>query len=404
MYINSEKKGKLQWYGCLIIFFAVFITTYVIRHEIFPCFTMKTFIWGINYIGYFGMILLFMTVSIPYKSVEIVFWLLPIVAIIFPAAAYLSVGKSIGGLAIYVSCCVFPLFLLYVELRPEIREKLLHTFLLLFDIVMVVMLCWAVVDKISGRAVLKFLEPYVVHDQTFKLFAYSESPDHKRFYSVFGHPLINMMWFNMCWVLNIVWNKHHKAIAPSWLVCILGFVAIACCGSKTGFFVGIGITVIAFYKNKAMYIPIGIGIVVMLISGIMDNLLQRLSTSLTTGRMNALLQLLHDSQYPFHLFKGYGENISPHSTAAFEFTVIDMAFCFGIIYAVIMLGLPLLFVIRRCCQAKAFQELLLWGLLFGEANTFYTCLHEQSDNPMIFYFLTMVFLNIILDNWEKKSE
>ena len=128
--------------------------------------------------------------------------------------------------------------------------------------------------------------------------------EYKRLYSFFGHPLTNATLINFTYILNITWNERQRPIIPSWICCPLFLSGVVCCGSKTGIVVSLLITLIAYHKNLKLLLIAFAAVILALASGIASNLIERiLNTSLFTGRVEALFQLLSDKEYPIYLFK-----------------------------------------------------------------------------------------------------
>lgn len=397
--VSKNISNSLQIIGFFICFFSLFIFTYSIRRQIVSFFSQRTFLWGINYCAYIGFFLIFIAAKKKFTKENIIFYILPVISLFFPMQLAFNGFKSLGFYIMYSFCCAFSLYFIMLEFSPEIRPIILRYFIICFSFIMTILLIWALIDHTFGQPILKWLTNYMTSDSLFVTFAYPTSTESNRFYSFFGQPIRNATLFNSFYVINILYNEKHKPVIPSWLCCIMVFLAIACCGSKTGLFVCIAITVISFYRNIKLLFLVIIVFIAIAFSGTMDNLILRLTSQpLSTGRWYSLKILFADSNHPFHLFHGYGSvDISNAPFAAFEFPFTMFSFEFGVLFAILILGTLLIYVSYHLLKQHHMKALFLWLLLFGEVNT-YPSIAQDEDHSLIFCFLTMIILNICYDN------
>jgi len=396
---TNRHKNALQLVGFFICFFSLFIFCYNIRQQLVSTFSQRTFLWGINYLAYIGFFLIFIATKRNYDKSDIIFRSFPLISLIFPLPMYLSGFRTFGFYIMYCLCCVFSLYFIMLEFSPEIRPIILRYFIISFNILILILVAWACIDNIFGQPILKWLSNYMTYNGNFEYFAYPTDTENDRFFSFFGHPLRNATLFNAYYIINILYNEHHKPIMPSWLCCILTFLALACCGSKTGLFVVVAITIVSFYKSKKLLIPIGILFIAIACSGLMNNLIIRLiSTPLTTGRFSALKMLFEDTEHPLRFLSGYHSvDFATCPFAAFEFPAIMFSFEHGILFSILILGTILSYVFYKLYKIKHIKAFILWLLLYGEVNT-YPDMAQDLDGSLIFCFLTMIILNICYDN------
>lgn len=398
-----KNKNKIIASGFLLSFTGLFFLTYNIRQQIISSFSNRTFLWGINYLAYFGFFLMFLCGAMQIKK-NFPFLILPVPAFFLALYTSIHTPTGLGFCILYSSCCIFSLYFIFITLPDKTRSQLLRLFLILFNIIILVMFVWGLIDQLFSKPIAKFLATFMTYNDNYIHFAYATDTEGVRFYSFFGHPLVNSTLFNSFFAINSLYNEHHKPLLPSFLCCIIALVAVTFCGSKTGLFVALAITLIIFYHNIKLMISLGVIFICIIISGLMDNLLTRLLTqSLTTGRVAILSALLKDPGYSFHFLYGYGNFMAPEYTPqAFEFPLVTFSFQYGILFALLILGTSLLYVTFKLFRKNSFHLWLLWMLLFGQVNT-YTCLAQDLDNSLIFYFITMIILNIYYDNVQINS-
>lgn len=395
----SNKNCVLLYAGVILIFSGTFLLPYPVRREIILVWSDRTFFWGICWLSWIGFLILLVKRQWMFRDkIDWIFIGIPLLALLPLAYNILGNGQSVGFIILYSSCCVFPLYFMFIRLDESCYIKLIRVFLLLLDISMVITVIWAVIDTSFDKIILRQLAPIMKHSPDFMRFAYPEFVDNNRFYSLWGHPVFNATIFNMFYVLNISYEQSgEKGILPNWLVCLISLVGVGCCGSKTGIVVVIFVTLLAFYRNKRLLIVAGVGLIAVFISGLGGTIITRFLTQpLTTGRAGALRMLLSDKSFHFSFFNGYGDTgiaVEKGYNAAFEFPLIKFSFMYGIAFAVIILGTFLVYITYKLCRKKTIKLWLFWGLIFAEVNT-YSTFAEDRDNFMIFCIFTMILLNI----------
>ncbi len=396
---SISRKKILNYIGIVFVFAGVFILSYPVRKEIVSIWSNRTYIWGICWISWLGFLLLSAGNAPFFKNKkEWVFMILPLLSLIPLTYNILKNGQSLGFVVLYSSCCVFPLYFIFIKLDRDNAAELVRFFLILFDACVIIMVIWAVIDTGFDKIILRQIAPLMKTSPDFMNFAYPEYLDQNRFYSLWGHPVLNATIFNMFYVLNIAYIQDgNKGIFPGWLICLISLAGVGCCGSKTGIVVAIAITLLAFYRDKRLLIVAGLALALVFISGLGKNIIVRFLTQpLTTGRAGALRALLADKSFRFSLFHGYGDTgaaVERGYNAAFEFPLIKFSFNYGIIFAIIILGTFLAYVTYKLCRKETLRSWLLWGLIFAEVNT-YSTFAEDRDNFMIFCIFTMILLNI----------
>jgi len=393
-----KHNNKILAFGFFLSFIGLFFLTYNIRQQIISHFSNRTFLWGINYFAYLGLFLMVLCGSIQLKK-DFPFLILPIPALLLALYSNIICSDSLGFYIMYSSCCILSLYFIFIKLPVEKRGYLLRMFLILFNVIILLMLIWGFIDQIFDKPIAKFIATFMTYNHNYSDFAYATDTEGIRFYSFWGHPLVNSTLFNSFFAINLLYNEHHKPLLPSFLCCIVSFLATTFCGSKTGLFIALTIALIAFYRNIRVMILLSITFIGIIFSGLMNNLITRLLTqSLTTGRITVLSALLKDSNYPFHFLYGYGNFMaSEYFPQAFEFPLVTFSFQYGILFALLILGTSFLYVTFRLCKKGCLHIWFLWLLLFGQVNT-YTCLAQDLDNSLIFYFITMIILNIYYDS------
>lgn len=394
------KRQSLEKISFFIIFAGLFLLPHSLRMQIIHSVTLRTYLWNINFVAYFGIIsLYFWCIKNGAFSLADLkkkwYYVLPCCALIPLLFSMLSYGRSFGFFAVYVLCCVFPLYLLFYEIKSD--EKSIIRFLLtMFNIIVIILAVTALMDSLFDKVVIRHLAEFFTIDGNFHTFALAENSETNRFYSVYGHALENATFFNMFFVLNYTYNKKmDEPLLPIWLCTIVSFLGIACCGSKGGLLIFLALILVAYYNNMKLLISVVALIAVVYLSGFMDNLIFRFATqNFSNGRFRGLIGLLQSAETPLRWWTGYGDisEYGPYSPV-FELPSIVMAFNYGIVFAVIILGTMFFYCCYKLLASGNYQILLFWILFFMEINT-YNFMANTVDSSMIYCFLTMLLINI----------
>lgn len=380
--------------------FGLFATPYLLRQQIINPFSNRTFLWGINYIALLALFL-FVLQNILNKKFNI-WYLFPALSIIALLPTQFAFPISWGGIFLFCCCCIFPQYILYSEFSTPKEERCIRYFLIFFDCIILVLFITALIDKFADRFIIKQLASFLSCDEGVAGFAYIDDSEHNRFFSILGHPLTNAFLFNFCYALNLLYNKYHKCLLPNYVWAGVSLFSLICCGGKTGITVGAIITVFTFFKKWQFYALAAISVPIAYISGILDNLIYRFTKlPLTTGRANGLQILLHDERISFHFLQGYGSLLGSEyggetfwfAHVASEFPFIGHSLRYGILFALLLLVPPFIYITIRLWREKRFIDWFFWCLLYAEVNT-YNGFSSCLDVSFIFYFLTFILLNI----------
>lgn len=383
-----------------IIAFGLFATPYLLRQQIITSFSNRTFLWGINYIA-LSALFLFVMQNLFRKKINI--WhLFPALSLIALLPTQFAHPITWGGVLLFACCCIFPQYILFSDFSIPDKDRCIKRFLVFFDSIMFILFVTALIDKVADRCIIKQLASFLTCDEGVSYFAYLNDSEHKRFFSILGHPLTNAFLFNAFYALNILYNKYHKNLLPNYIWTIITLLSLICCGGKTGITVGLIITIFTYYRKWQFYVLAAVSIPIVYISGILDNLIYRFTQlPLTTGRASSLKLLFADERISFRIFQGYGPLLnSKYKSPEFdfihvasEFPLIGHSLHYGIFFALLLLLPPFIYVTLRLCKEKRYTDWLFWCLLYAEVNT-YNGFSSRLDVSFIFYFLSFILLNI----------
>lgn len=397
---SSFKKEKLALF---IIFIGLFLFPHALRMQIFHSISQRSYLCNINYIALIGIIILYVNKAreeFPRISNITHYWYyaIPITALIPLFISMNTNGYSLGYFVVYVLCCVLPIYVLFYNVKTNNKKHIIGFLLTLYNIIIIILVITALIDVLFDRIVIRHLATFFTIDTDFYWYAYlpPSDIDAMRFFSVYGAPLENASLFNMFYILNHTYGKtYNKPLLPTWLCSTITLLGISCCNSKGGLIIFLALVLVAYYNNIKLLVTAGVTVLIVLCSGLLDNLIVRLTTqNFSNGRFSGLWALLQNAETPLRFFKGYGDisKYGPYSPV-FEFSGIVMAFNYGILFSVLILGTIFVFCSYTLLSAKKYQAFIFWFLFFLEINT-YNFMAYTVDSSLIYCFLTMLLINL----------
>ncbi len=398
---DRDKKKNI---AVVLLMAFLFVFGFYIRQQIVvSCFhSTAMFFWAVNFGALLGLLLLYHANGLKHTLYDVK-WLslllLPLMQMSFSLwPKYQSNTANFLATVIMLVCTAYmPISLVFLT-HLTVSEQLTRWCLIFFNILETLLAIAACIDLLFERFLIRVLAEILSFNPIFTNHVIFGG-DYTRFCSYLGHPLLNVALANMIYALNVSAKaKKQKGALPMWLSFGITLLLVATCSSKSGMAVFAGITVLAMLKEKYMVIIGVAGVGVGFISGIFGKLLERIQiNSFSTGRFEAIVELVKRGDHPLHLFCGYGtleDFYTIISSAAFEFPAVNLAYRYGILYPVMFLGLPLVYCIYRFASKRCFLELLLWLGLFAEMNTFDALGCNPLDYDFIFWFFSFLLIHM----------
>ena len=303
--------------------------------------------------------------------------------------------------AISVSQSLLPLFLVLYPMNASSRRKAAGLFVILFDIIIALLLVYGIVERFTGQsirhAIINWLEASGLNAVSF-----TRTLKDKRFYSVWGHPLSNALFFNSFFVVNVFWFRASRQKCPTLVFFLITLAGTLLASSKTGIVVCFLLQILVNWKHKKWLLASIPVLALLYFLGAFNAIINRFSTSsLTTGRLEALQEYLPSGIEPFRFLTGYGSNVILNSShplsslrAAFEFPLLMFAHDYGILFSVIHIFGLFAYATWRFLRKKNWIHWLCWSLLFAEVNTFNAYTLRSQDDCWFFCLLTLILFCI----------
>ena len=306
---------------------------------------------------------------------------------------------------IAVSQSLLPLFLVLYPMNPASRRKVTGWFIVLFDIIIAVLLVCGIIERLTNQSIRKLIID-LLESNGLNAVSFTRTMKDKRFYSIWGHPLSNAVFFNSFFVLNVLWLRANKRKCPTFIFFMITLGGVLLASSKTGITVCFLLQVLMNWKHKK-WLLISIPVLALLyFLGAFNGIITRFTTSsLTTGRVEALKKYLPSGIEPFRFFSGYGSNVIMNSShpltklrAAFEFPLLMFAHDYGILFSVVHIFGLFAYTTWRLLRNRNWIPWLCWSLLFAEINTFNAYTLRSQDDCLFFCLLTLILLTMLEKN------
>ena len=391
--INNLMKRESFWEWCAAVLFVLGIIVFPIhlRYSL-----LKDVMHQYGYINFFvlGATVILLLLKKQLSVLEkwmIFFWGIALISF-FASNASITTGKSMAAFF----NCLFPIALIVCRFREERASKIIKVILVCFNVFIVILLLNAIIEKVSGNAILSILVD-VLKAQELRM--YLEYPAPWRFFSLWGHALTNALLFNMFFILNDCYYRCVGKKYPKLIYFLIALVGVLLCASKTAIVVLVLYFIASSYRNKWIMIGSATGAVVLFLAGGFDLLIERFqTTALTSGRMERLLAYLNSTVYPLGMKMGYGTGSvfsideMEFFKAGFEFPILMHAFDYGVLFAIICIGSIYVYVTYHMWKKKQYCIWIGYSLLYAEINVYNgICLRNQD-----IFVITCVFTMLIL--------
>ena len=333
------------------------------------------------YINYFmlAVIVLLMATKKDYTKGEIclcILWLLLLIPVVKS-----NESKAIRKMLVHAVNCWLPIFLIIQRIDRKNRKKLLGALLLVFNIFVVVLLVNGFFEKATGHMLLRGLESWFRSHgfkcKQFTVLVGMLDGGTTRFCSIWGHPLTNAVLFNACFILNDIYYRSIKKRYPRMLLFAAAMTGSALLSvGKTAMVVCCLYLLLANWKKK-QWLPIYVvGGAAIFGAGFFDRIMERFTKStLTSGRLEAIVSYFSQDRYPLRLWSGYGMNTCYNKTlfsmkAAFEFPLLMFALDLGILFSILFIGSMFLYYSHAFLRRRQILSWMGLSLLFVQINTY----------------------------------
>lgn len=304
---------------------------------------------------------------------------------------------------------LLPVYFILFRMNRDTRQGSVRLFMILFNSFILVLLAFAVEEKITGGAVMNaFTEWLVSHGMYASEF--QRMAGETRTYTFWGHPLTNTLLFNGFLALNIAWyrSRGKKIYALMYVPAAAAGVLLG--GSKMGIVVFLLLVAVLCWEHKKWFLACIPVLAVLYFAGALNTIIGRFTgTTLTTDRAEGLARYFDVwyQAWPFRWLAGYGSGVAldPNHPLydcrqGFEFSLLMFAIDYGIVFALLVMIGSWGYITWRCLRKKQWTVWLCWSLVFAELNTYNGFALRNQDVFIIGCFLAMVMLNMLPDTGE----
>lgn len=358
----------------------------------------------------FGTMFLLRSLTVKGKIRYFIFYItLSFSAVVLTNTFFLD--KNASYYLMIVSNLLLPIFLLCIKVDKEQSLLALRNSLKVFNVFIAILLVLGVIDYLSHSYIQLFLSRTLFNGlEIGTLIQWENITGIYRYYSIFGHPLMNAEYFLIFFIMNNVYAKHDKQLINGYFISFMTILGLVLSGSKTALV--LGIVLVAFFskmkRNKWFYILLLSGAFVIFLNSSLfqDNLKMRYvqgmeSGDLTTGRNELLKTLVStDGERPQFILGGGAGNSREVAKSLngnitnFEYPSIMLAYDYGILGFLAIYLCVFIFPAIHFIRKKSFYTLFLFLILSLMVNTNNGIANLNSDALSVFCFMTFLLINL----------
>ena len=305
--------------------------------------------------------------------------------------------------------CWLPFLLPLCKTDPQHTKERIGRFLSAYNAFILVLLAIGIWDRLSETKLL-----YAVSDWFWnhEIYEYEEirvmlrmiegeaKSGLYRFYFVWGHTLTNAIFYNGFFILNDIYYRSIGKRYPRMVFFSIALFGTVLCGAKMAIMTLAVCLVIANWEDKRWLIAYAVLLLILAAAGVFDSILRRFqTTSLTSGRIEAMGRYFREGRQPLKFFIGYGGNSTriPHTylydiRAAFEFPPLMFALDYGVLFSAVMIGTYIIYASRIMMRCSVLCWLLA-GLWYLQINTYYASSLNCHDAAWIMSVGIMIAVN-----------
>lgn len=293
---------------------------------------------------------------------------------------------------LYGLTILLPLAFLNISYKKvDIFNAQLRLWMSFFTIIISLIILGGIVDYFSNHSVSKLFA------QFYSIRSLLEHSEGGRMVSFMGHPLLNAQLFLTFYIMYFLYRVHYLNKKENLIVFIICFLGIALTGSKAGVFLLSSIFVFfhRHWRNYRIVPLVLLALYGLYRFGFLELILKRLLVGdLTTGRNDALFDLLYSGVIKFQWINGKSIDTGWKMVAALEYPVLRWAYQFGIIVSILLTILLFVYPFLRLFRNKS--DIDFYGgisAIIAYVNV-YNGMALHRDHVLIYVIIMIFVLNM----------
>ena len=298
-----------------------------------------------------------------------------------------------------------PLYLVFQRMPRATRKRLVHGFLIAFNIFIIILLVYGLYERMTGgKLMAAAINWFELH---------GGKPSELRFYqrftteggrmcSFWGHALTNGVLFNVFFILNDIYHRSTATRYPKMVYFMISLAGVLLVASKVAIIVSCLYLIISNWKQKKWLIVYAAAFCVMYFLGFFQKIIRRFTTGpITTGRVGAMKAYFAGDLFPLKILTGYGTGTTYgkqmyHLKAAFEPPLLMYSLDYGIIFAVLFLFSIYAYVSWYFLSRRQIASWLGISLYFAQINTYNAMSLWNQDCCWIMATVMMLAVNAVM--------
>ena len=304
---------------------------------------------------------------------------------------------------------LFPAFIVFYRMEPANRKRAIRIWLDGFNVFIVLLLILGIVERFSGLAVIKGTRDWLLRNG----FDANEISGYilgGRFATVWGHPLTIAMFFNIFFILNVLYRRQNGLKCPVILYFVITLAAMLLTGCRSGLVICFALLVIFCWKQKKWFLLAVPVVAILYFAGAFNLVISRFAdrTLLTDDRVKELTGYFASGLNPLQWLTGYGSNGALRASSpvymyndGFEFPLMMYAYDYGIIFSLVRVLGMYGYITWRFLRKRQWLLWIGYSILFAQLNVYNGYSMRNQDICYLMDFIGMIMVNMIPEEAEE---
>ena len=298
---------------------------------------------------------------------------------------------------------LFPAFIVFYRMEPANRKQAIRIWLNGFNVFIALLLILGIVERFSGLAVLKGTRDWLLRNG-FEADEISGYILGGRFATVWGHPLTIAMFFNIFFILNVLYRRQNGLKCPVILYFVITLAAMLLTGCRSGLVICFALLVIFCWKQKKWFLLAIPVVAILYFAGAFNLVISRFAdrTLLTDDRVKELTGYFASGLNPLQWLTGYGSNGALRASSpvymyndGFEFPLMMYAYDYGIIFSLVRIFGMYGYITWRFLRKRQWLLWIGYSILFAQLNVYNGYSMRNQDICYLMDFIGMIMVNMI---------
>lgn len=404
--VTYQKKVKKQHNILLILFLYSFLFTDIIKEIIFQNIHLNLKLGILP-------VLLIIYLSIFYRRNN---WVLILVLfiLIYSILGAINYNYGISEIRRFFNTILIPVLLITINIYEP--KRIFEKILKIMNIIIIFYIFLGIIDYLTNGIIRNIMINILKTSHYATSMKFDILTGSYRWFSLFGHPLVNTVYIIIFTISNILFvKKYNEHIYYNiYIVYFISIIGMLLSNSKSGLIIMAIILILNIMneKRKIIYISvIGLFVIIAINTNYFENnVITRFeyaikSGDITNGRATVLNKLLYRNTYKLDVFIGNGMSSSDElvrqafgksGLTNMEIPFLMFLYEYGIFTTLVIYFIIYIYPSFILLKRRNIYIFILFSLLFIFLNTF-NGIATGTGVMLLFSYIIMIYLNIITD-------